>query len=646
MVGRTVFTLSVALVVAFFSSLDGVPVRAQSRTVLVDGHEAVAGEALVKFRTPQRPADVAQEADADQVEAIGHSGVHRIHSRSLGAASLVRALGRRGDVVYAEPNYIVRADAIPSDSSMGLLWGLVNTGQTVGQSGTPGADISADSAWDVTTGSRGVVVGVVDTGIDYSHPDLAANIWSAPGQFSVTIAGATVTCAAGTHGFNAITRSCDPRDDNNHGTHVSGTIGAQGNNGAGVVGVNWVASIIGLKFLDSTGSGSISDAINAIDFAVQVKKRFGMQANVRVLSNSWAGGGFSQALLDEINAAATNDMLFVAAAGNSGTNNDITPSYPASYNAANVIAVAATDNRDALPSFSNYGANSVDLGAPGVNIYSTVRNSSYAYMSGTSMATPHVSGTAALTLAACPSYTTTDLVRVIKASVDPVASLAGKTVTGGRLNAYKAVRSCTAPAPAPDFTIAVTPSSQSVIAGGSTSFTVTMTPLNGYTGHPGLSVGLPTGASATFNPLSPSPSSTLSIATTTATPAGSYALTITATDGSLTHSAAVTLGVSTAAAQPAFALTASPASLSVRRGSNGTTSIAITPTGGFSSAVTLSATSLPTGVTASFNPASTGSTSTLTLAVGVNAKKGTRTITVTGVSGALSDSIPVQLQIR
>src|SRR5262249_49475765 len=251
------------------------------------------------------------------------------------------------------------------------------------------------------------VVGVVDTGVDYTHPDLAGNVWSAPAAFSVTIEGSTINCPAGSHGFNAIRLTCDPLDDNNHGSHVSGTIGAAGNNAIGVAGVNWRAQIIGLKFLDASGSGSTADAVNAIEFAIQVKSRFAGTAtpvNIRVLSNSWGGAGFSQSLLDEINKANANDMLFVAAAGNNSSNDDTTGFYPAAYStqAPNVVAVAATDVGDALANFSNYGAATVQLGAPGVNIYSTVRGGGYSSLSGTSMATPHVTGAALLALSVCP----------------------------------------------------------------------------------------------------------------------------------------------------------------------------------------------------------------------------------------------------
>jgi subtilisin family serine protease len=192
----------------------------------------------------------------------------------------------------------------------------------------------------ISTGSRANVVAVVDTGIDYNHQDLSANVWSAPTSFTIMIGSNNITCLAGSHGFNALNNTCDPLDDNNHGSHTSGTIGAVGNNGVGVAGVNWTASIMGVKFLNAAGSGSTAGAINSIEFTIQAKQIFGPDANVRVLSNNWGGGGFSQALLDEINRANANNMLFVAAAGNNGSNNDISAFYPASYNAPNVVAVA------------------------------------------------------------------------------------------------------------------------------------------------------------------------------------------------------------------------------------------------------------------------------------------------------------------
>src|SRR5206468_3011118 len=321
----------------FFQAEDGI------RDLIVTGVQTCALPIFASLR-----ADI----DADGDGFVGSGRVWRARSRSKNVAALIAILSARREVQYVEPNYIVYTTREPNDPRFPELWGLRNIGQTInGTPGTPGADIGAPAAWDLALGSRNTVVGVVDTGIDYAHPDLAANAWSAPTSYSVTIGGQTITCAAGTHGFNAVNKGCDPFDDHFHGTHVAGTIGAAGNNGIGVAGINWFANIMGLKFLTASGSGSTSDAINAIEFAIQAKAAFsGGGANVRVLSNSWAGGGFSQALLDEITRANQNDILFVAAAGNSSSNNDSIPTYPASYAAPNVIAVAATNNQDGLAS--------------------------------------------------------------------------------------------------------------------------------------------------------------------------------------------------------------------------------------------------------------------------------------------------------
>jgi subtilisin family serine protease/subtilase family serine protease len=450
---RTIVRLTVlfaALAALFVSRTTTVAQRGRAaRVEWVNGQPAAAREVLVKFRRAPRTdvlTEIGEQSGADAIHTIGRAGLRRIRSRALDVPDLLRLLANHPDVLYAEPNYLVQAFTEPNDPSFPQLWGLANVGQVVnGSAGVPGADIHATQAWDLSLGSTAQVVAVVDTGIDYTHQDLAANVWSAPAAFTVTIGGTTVTCPAGSHGFNTIALTCNPMDDHNHGTHVSGTIGATGGNGAGVVGVNWTAQVMGIKFLDANGSGSLADAIKGIDFAIQAKRAFAATggANVRVLSNSWGGGGFSQAMFDEINAANAEDMLFVAAAGNNGFNNDVLPTYPAGYRVPNVIAVAATTNTDARAYFSNYGATSVHLGAPGLDILSTTIGNTYTSFSGTSMATPHVSGAAALVLSHC-AFSTDALKDALLSTVDPVPALASITMTGGRLDVNGAIRSCDA----------------------------------------------------------------------------------------------------------------------------------------------------------------------------------------------------------
>ena len=420
----------------------------------VNGRDVVAREVLVKFRQQPTASDLAQirtDGDTSDIRAIGRAGIFRLRSRSRNVPALLAALGRRPDVAYAEPNFIVRMTSEPNDPQFPQLWALKNVGQVFeGIAGVPGADIHAVPAWGISLGSTANVVAVIDTGIDYTHPDLVANLWSAPTAYTVNIDGVPITCAAGTHGFDAITRTCDPRDDEDHGSHVSGTIGATGDNGTGVVGINWTTRLMAIRFIDATGNGTTEDAIASVEFAIAVKQRFAAtgEANIRVLSNSWGGYEFSQALLDEVNAANDADMLFVAGAGNDGVDNNVDPFYPASFGAPNVISVAATDNTDDLAWFSNYGSSSVNLGAPGVDILSTIRNGQYAFLSGTSMATPHVSGAAALLLSAC-TLDTASVKEALLGTADPLPTLNGITTTGGRLNVYSALSSCIAPPPAP-----------------------------------------------------------------------------------------------------------------------------------------------------------------------------------------------------
>jgi subtilisin family serine protease len=401
-------------------------------TEMVNGYEAARGEALVRFRQPLTGGtrlQLQQLLDLSDDDQVGSAPEWRLlRSRSRSVQNLLTALAPRSDVAEVQPNFIVHADITPNDSRFSELYGLTK--------------IQAPGAWDVSTGSAAQVVAILDTGIDYGHQDLAANVWSAPTAFTVNIAGHVVTCPTGSHGFNVLTFTCDPLDDMWHGTHVAGTIGAIGNDTSGIVGVNWATRIMALKFLDSTGSGTTAGALNAMEFAIQAKKAIGIAgANVRVLSNSYTGGPFQQTMADEIIKAANNDMLFVAAAGNSSSNNDATPVYPASYPLANVISVAASDSNDGIAGFSNYGASSVHLAAPGAGILSTLPGNQFGSASGTSMATPHVAGAAALILSSC-TLPTASLKATILDSVDQLAWLNGAVATNGRLNVDRAIRSC------------------------------------------------------------------------------------------------------------------------------------------------------------------------------------------------------------
>jgi len=270
------------------------------------------------------------------------------------------------NVEYAEPNYVYRTLITPNDTFFGKLWGLNNTGQSVnGTLGKTDADIDATESWDIITGNNNVIIAVTDTGVDYNHPDLSSNIWLNNDEIADnSIDDDSNGFIDDIRGWDFWNDDNDPMDLNNHGTHVSGTIAAVGNNNQGVAGVNWAAKIMAVRFLNSGGSGTLGDAILSINYAVQ--------NGAKIINASWGSSSYSQSLYDAILAAKNAGVLFIAAAGNSGRNTDVTPHYPSSYSLDNIISVAATDQGDFLTSWSNYGVNSVDVGAPGKNIYSTV----------------------------------------------------------------------------------------------------------------------------------------------------------------------------------------------------------------------------------------------------------------------------------
>ena len=281
----------------------------------------------------------------------------------------------------------------------------------------------------MTTGSKDVVVAVIDTGIDYTHPDLSANMFrNEPDCNSNGIDDDGNGQIDDCFGIDTANNDSDPMDDNHHGTHVAGTIGAVGNNGLGVVGVNWTVRLMACKFLSASGSGTTADAIDCLEYVKLMKDR---GVNIVATNNSWGGGGFSQALFDAIEAHRARGILFIVAAGNEFSNNDTTPSYPASYSLSNILAVAATTRTDALASFSNFGRRSVHLGAPGSEILSTTPGNTYSIFSGTSMATPHVTGVAALLAAQDPTRDWRVIKNLILAGGDTLPSLVN-TITQKR----------------------------------------------------------------------------------------------------------------------------------------------------------------------------------------------------------------------
>lgn len=326
----------------------------------------------------------------------------------------------------------VLALSAPNDPMFGEQWSLENTGQREGKSG---ADIHAAKAWAKTHGSRDVVIAVLDSGVDYTHSDLIHNMWTRPANISA-YTDDQLGLVDDVHGYNAVNNSGDPMDDNGHGTHCAGIIGAEADNQEGIAGVNWQVEIMPLKFMSAGGFGTTKDAIECINYVIN-RKHAGV--NVRVISASWGSTAKSKALEDAIRKASEEGILFVAASGNAGQNGDKSPHYPAGYDLPNMLSIAALDRNDELASFSNYGAKSVHLAAPGVDILSTWLNNSFEEHSGTSMATPEVAGVAGLVLANEPNISMKDLRERLLNSVDPLPSLKGKVSTGGRLNAARAV---------------------------------------------------------------------------------------------------------------------------------------------------------------------------------------------------------------
>ena len=434
-----------------------VPPAAQPPLAAVEGEEGEEAEVLVRFKpgvSVERMDEIAASLGdrvEDEIESVeGLASIDDLDDAD--AESVAAEYASLPEVEYAEPNYRIKLSPVgesysfgfsgrsdsplppggPNDPLLGEQWGLLNTGQRGGRNE---ADISAFAAWDKTQGSRKVVVAVLDSGVDYTHPDLAGNMWHRPADLDMYFDDELGTIDDA-EGFSAVEYERDPMDENGHGTHCAGIVGAEGDNGEGITGVNWKVEIMPLKFMGRGGFGSTKDAIAAINYVIARKKD---GVNVRVISASWGSQQRSKALEDVIRKAGEADILFVAAAGNDGADADRRPHYPSGYKLPNVMSVAALDRHDKLAGFSNYGAKGVHVAAPGKEILSTWLGGKYEEHSGTSMATPFVAGVAGLILSVEPNLSVKELRDRLTNTVDKLDSLKGKVVSGGRVNAARAV---------------------------------------------------------------------------------------------------------------------------------------------------------------------------------------------------------------
>lgn len=432
-------------------------VAIEDSTEQVMGDNFVAGELLIKFKTggekgARLSADILAMINAQVVEEIkteamvvvnarkgGDSGELVLVKSGMGTEAAIERLRGMPEVEYAEPNWIYQHYATSDDPYFvdEKLWGMSAGGNTFGS--------GAATAWtNNKLGSNTVYIGIIDEGYMYAHEDIAANAGTVPGEIADGIDNNGNGLIDDVYGWDFAGNNSSLFDGvgDDHGTHVAGTIGGVGENGKGVAGVVWNVKLLGAKFLGSQG-GTTANAIKAVDYFTDLKTRH--QLNIVATNNSWGGGGFSQGLKDAIDRANAAGILFIAAAGNSGTNNDATVSYPSGYTSANIIAVASITSTGTLSSFSQYGATTVDIGAPGSGIWSTVPiatgkgknatvGSGYASYNGTSMATPHVSGAAALYASTHPGATATEIKAAILNQSIVTPSLSGKVVSNGRLN--------------------------------------------------------------------------------------------------------------------------------------------------------------------------------------------------------------------
>lgn len=419
----------------------------------------VEGELLLKFRpgrTERESKRPLGRVGAKALERFENLGWVRVKlPDGMGLDEGVRAFLGQPEVEAAQPNFIYRLLATPNDPSFGSLWGMTKIG--------------APTAWNLSTGSSSVVVAVIDSGIRYTHEDLASNIWVNTGETpGNSVDDDRNGYVDDYYGWDFRYNDSDPIDENGHGTHVAGTIGAVGNNMLGVVGVNWSVKLMAVKIYSPAGTDTTSAMlINAYNYVLMMKNR---GVNIRVTNNSYGGCleacGFDQATKDAIDTLGSAGILNVFASGNSNQNLESSQFYPAGYSSPSIVSVAASDSSDTKAGFSNYGAVSSDLAAPGVGILSTYNgsNSSYVNLSGTSMATPHTAGAAALLAAVNPSLSAESLKATLMNTVDPLAAWSTLVKSGGRLNAANALANQTVCSPSVSATDVRVPTKGGMVA--------------------------------------------------------------------------------------------------------------------------------------------------------------------------------------
>lgn len=409
--------------------------------------ESVPGEYLVKIDRNKFPKSLSRGEISHQLGGFIRSEIASYDLVVLQRPAFERTeaaveqLKNIPGVIYAEPNYIFRKQQT-TDEHFAKQWGLQNLGQKdpSGKEGVTGIDVNAIEAWKIQTGSKNVIVAVIDTGVDYNNPDLKENMWTNEAELSgqPDIDDDGNGYVDDVYGFSFVNGKdyADPMDDHGHGSHCAGVIGARTNNQIGMAGLNWDVRIMAVKFLSKSGSGTLEDAVKAVDYSVK--------NGAHILSNSWGGGPFTQALLDAIKASDEAGALFVAAAGNNSANNDVSTAFPANYDVPNMVSVAAIDNKGLLANFSSFGRKKVHVGAPGVNVWS-ITMKGYESWSGTSMATPHVAGVAALVLAQDAALTNHQIRERVLSTAIRVPGLRNKVSTGGMVSAYTSLMNIPTP---------------------------------------------------------------------------------------------------------------------------------------------------------------------------------------------------------